>query len=102
MNTEKQVEIWNDAEVESEVKGQADEILAKQKALGVVQKWGTAENAFCIANVALGLGLPEGMKKTFVKMLLHKGLGGNASQFRADLVKQGKLAKNAAEAITEY
>ena len=72
----------SDADVEIEIKGQVEEILAIQKTNGTAPKWGVKEHVALIRNLAVGLGLPDDAVKAFTKCLLYKGVGGNSAQFR--------------------
>lgn len=69
-------------EVASEVKEHVAAILEKQKAKGVAYQWGVKEHVALIRDLAVSLGFPDDNIDAFVSVLLYKGVGGNAAQFR--------------------
>lgn len=82
MENKPKIEGYSESDVETEVKGQVEEILAKQKAKGVSPQWGVKEHVALIKNLALGFQIPDDQVENFIKCLLFKGIGGNAAQFR--------------------
>jgi len=64
----------------------ARDTIAKDLA-GKRQGWSQKVHCRCITRMAIRYGLPQAKAKEFCALLIEKGLGGNASQFRQWLEK---------------
>lgn len=94
-------EIISQEQIKKDVLAAVDAILAQQKT--DVKKWGKAEHVHLIATLAADYDCGEkDEKRDFKAILAFSGIGGNDSQFRQWLAKEGKLSKTAAAALAEY
>jgi hypothetical protein len=90
----------SEEQISALVKAGAKRILDAQKS---AKAWGKAEHIALISNLAADYDCTDKeQKREFRQILSFKGVGGNDSQFRQWLVKEGLMSKADAQPLDEY